>query len=152
MPLYTGTRDYCNGHNRDAARQGIPACSLMNDSVASREIYFPRNRAMTAVEQTLEQILQAVRRLPEAQREKLLKEIEALPKPEQARATARRLRARYRLGRKPQQRMSDLLAKGNAGTLSREEKQELGVLVADFEKRTLEFARAIAEAVDQPSI
>ena len=69
---------------------------------------------------------------------------------EQMLAAARRLRPEHRMTKKQRLRMSALLAKGNAGGLSAEEKKELDNLVEEFEKNTLELARAIAEAVTLP--
>lgn len=94
---------------------------------------------------TLDQILATIRQLPETQRNRLLKQLNALPKSEQARLTARRLRGKYRVSPHQRQRMSELLSKGNDGKLTASEKDELHDLVADFEKKTLELAQAIAE-------
>ena len=90
---------------------------------------------MATGEITIEQILETVRQLPEPQRQKLLQEIESLPKPAQALALARRLRANYRMEKKRRQRMSKLLEKGKAGLLSGQEKAELNTLVDEFEKK-----------------
>jgi uncharacterized protein (TIGR03067 family) len=102
---------------------------------------------MANAEPTLEQILETVRQLPEPQRQRLLKEIEALPRPANALAAARRLRAEHRMEKQQRQRISKLLAKGNAGLLSAEEKTELNCLVDEFEKKTLELAQALVQAV-----
>ncbi len=102
---------------------------------------------MATVETTLNQILDVVRQLPEPQRKKLVQEIEALPKLSQIRAAARQLRGQHRLGTKLRKRLSALLAKGNAGTLTPAEKAELNDLVEEFEKKTLELAQALAETL-----
>src|SRR6266436_2243421 len=100
---------------------------------------------MATVDLTLDQILEAVRQLPEAQRKSLVEAIERLPTPEEARDAARRLRGTCRMEKKQSKRMSELLLKGNAGTLTREESEELDCLAEEFEKRTLDLARAIAD-------
>jgi hypothetical protein len=103
---------------------------------------------MATAEVTIDKILEAVRRLPAAQRKELVKQIEGLPQPEQALAVARRLRRKFRMEPKQRKRMADLLARGNAGTLTAEEKKELDGLVEEFEKKTLELAQAIAGVVN----
>lgn len=103
---------------------------------------------MATVEQTLDRILETVRQLPEAQRARLLQKIAAVSKPDQARAATQRLRGKHGLEAPAGRRMSTLLAKGNAGTLTESEKGELALLVEEFEKKTLELAEAIAEAVN----
>jgi len=45
-------------------------------------------------------------------------------------------------------RMAILLERGNQGTLTNQEKQDLKVLVAEFEKKTLELAQALAQTVN----
>ena len=96
---------------------------------------------------TIEEILEDVRQLPEPQRRKLLREIEALPSADTALAAARKLRGQYRMGGRKRQRMSELLSQGNAGTLTTEEKQELNRLVSEFERKTLELAEAVVRSV-----
>lgn len=105
---------------------------------------------MPTADQTLDRILETVRRLPEAQRARLLQEIAAESRTDQARAAARHLRSKYRLDAPKRRRMSALLAKGNAGTLTGEEKKELDGLVDEFERKTLELANAVADAVNSP--
>jgi hypothetical protein len=100
---------------------------------------------MASVELTLDQLVDAARQLPEEKRKALLKAIENLPSPEQAHAAAKRLRGRFRLGAKKRKRLSELLFKGNAGTLSADDREELDHLVDEFERKTLELARAMAD-------
>jgi hypothetical protein len=101
---------------------------------------------MASVELTLDQILDAVRQLPQPQRQRLLQEIGKLPSAEAARAAAKKLRGTYRMEKRDRKRISELLTKGNAGALTPVESEELNRLVDDFETRTLEMARAISKA------
>ena len=55
---------------------------------------------------------------------------------------ARRLRGTFRMPARQRKRMSALLAKGNDGTLTAEESQELNALVDQFERQTLDMACA----------
>ncbi len=96
---------------------------------------------------TLEQILDAVRHLPESQRAKLLQEIGALPYAEEALVAAQRLRGKYRMSKQKRERMAKLLAKGNAGMQTPAEKAAADELVAEFEQKTLELARALTRTV-----
>jgi hypothetical protein len=106
---------------------------------------------MAALAMTLNQILEAVRQLPVPQRRKLLKEIEGLSRPEQALAAARQLRGKFRMGEGRRKRLSELLAKGNAGTLVPREQEELSRLVEESEEKTLALAQAIARTVPPSS-
>ncbi|HVC92345.1 MAG TPA: hypothetical protein VND64_01580 [Pirellulales bacterium] len=101
---------------------------------------------MATVDLTLSQIIDAVRQLPAAQRERLLKEIVGLPEPDTARRAAQRIRGTYRLPTAQRRRMSELLVKGNAGTLTAVESDELDHLVDEFERKTLEMAESLAAA------
>jgi hypothetical protein len=103
---------------------------------------------MAAVELTFDQILEAVRQWPPSQRKSLLKAIEALPTSEKARAAAQRLHGKYRMSVKKRQRMSQLLSRGNAGTLTPEERDELDGLVEEFERKTLAMAQTLAAERD----
>jgi hypothetical protein len=105
---------------------------------------------LASVELTLEQIVDAVRQLPEAQRKELLRVLESLPTPAQARATARQIRESWRLRPKDRKRLTALLAKGNAGTLTAAESQELDRLVEQFEQNTLDMARTLAAGAKPP--
>jgi hypothetical protein len=106
-----------------------------------------KDRWVATTMPTIEEILQDVRQLPEPQRRKLLREIEALPRSEGALHAARKLRGKYRLGARKRQRMSELLSRGNAGTLTSAEKRELNGLVSEFEQQTLALAEAIVRSV-----
>jgi hypothetical protein len=90
-----------------------------------------------------EQILDAVRQLPASERSKLLRELESLPDSEETLVAARRLREKYRMGPRKRERLAQLLAKGNAGTLTPAEKRVADALVAEFEKKTLALAQAL---------
>jgi hypothetical protein len=101
---------------------------------------------MPSVELTLEQIVNAVKQLPEAQRQELLQQMANLPSPDDARRAARRLRGIYRMDKPQRQRMSELLAKGNAGELTASESTELDALVDEFERKTLELAQSLSKS------
>lgn len=106
---------------------------------------------MSAAFMSIDQILDAVRHLPEPQREKLVREIASLPKPKRAHAAAQQLRSRFRLDGQQGRRMRDLLARGNTGDLTADEKRELDQLVGMFEKNTLALAEAIVREVEADS-
>ena len=101
---------------------------------------------MAGMELTYKQVLAAARQLPGPQRKKLAQTLESPPKSPQARAAFQALREGHRLGPKKRKRLSALLAKGNAGTLTDAESEELNLLVDEFERKTLELARAVSEA------
>ncbi|MCI0682011.1 MAG: hypothetical protein L0Y71_07905 [Gemmataceae bacterium] len=101
---------------------------------------------MASVDLTAEQILDAARQLPAPERKRLVLALQELPNPEQARARALRLRRSYRLPAKERERLRELLAKGNAGTLNAAESVELDGLVEAFEKKTHELALTIGRA------
>ncbi len=105
---------------------------------------------MPAVELTLEQILDAVRQLPAPERKALLEAMAKLPTPEECRAAARQARKAHRMSRSQQQRLSELLQKGNVGTLTGSESRELEGLVAKFEEGTLRMARDLAREASTP--
>jgi len=106
---------------------------------------------LASVDLTPDQILDAARQLPAPERERLLRALQGLPKPQQARVRAGQVRGGYRLPAKQRERLSELLAKGNAGTLSAAESAELDRLVAAFEKKTHELALAIGRAASRPA-
>ena len=106
---------------------------------------------MASVDLTPEQILTAARQLPEPERRRLVRALQELPSAQQARAKAKQLRPRYRLPAKQRERLSELLAKGNAGLLSAAESAELDRLVEAFEKRTHELALAIGHGKRRPT-
>jgi hypothetical protein len=99
---------------------------------------------MPTIQLTFEQVAEAVRQLPESDRRRLLDEVNPRPSPELLRAATERLRRKYRAKPRQQKRMSDLLAKGSAGTLTVEENRELDQLVEDFERRTVAMAEELA--------
>ena len=94
---------------------------------------------MAIVELTLEQLRDAIIQLPEPQRRKLLEDIQRLPATEEAWAAAQRVRGTFRMPAHQRKRMSELLAKGNNGTLTAEESRELDALVDQFERKTLDM-------------
>jgi hypothetical protein len=84
--------------------------------------------------------------LPELQRRQLLEEINHLPSAEEARAAAQRVRGTFRIPASQRKRLSELLAKGNDGTLTAEESRELNTLVDQFERKTLDMARQLTRS------
>ncbi len=98
---------------------------------------------MATVELTLEQLRDAIVQLPNPQRQKLLAEIARTPTPNKAREKARLLRPTFRMPARQRERMEELLAKGNEGTLSSEENRELDALVDQFEDKAFAMAREI---------
>ena len=96
---------------------------------------------MAITKLTYDQVLAAARRLPAAERHQL---VTALAEP--ARAAAQRLRQQYRMGDQRRARLSELLQKGNAGTLTAAERAEAARLVDEFEQRTLDLAQALVGA------
>lgn len=101
---------------------------------------------MATVELTLEQLRDALLQLSESQRRQLLEDLQRLPTAPEARAAAPRLRSTFRMPMPQRKRMSVLLAKGNDGTLTAEESRELDALVAQFERQTLDMARALSRS------
>jgi hypothetical protein len=101
---------------------------------------------MATVELTLEQLRDAIIQLPEPQRRQLLEDIQRLPAAEEARAAAPRVRGTSRMPARQRKRMSELLAKGNNGTLTAEESRELEALVDQFERKTLDMACALTRS------
>ena len=99
---------------------------------------------MAIVELTIEQLFEAARQLPLPQRKKLIKQLEHLPAPARARRITRSLRGEYRMSTPDRKRLSELLLKGNSGTLGSRESKELERLAAEFEQRTLDLAQATA--------
>ena len=57
-----------------------------------------------------------------------------------------RVRGTFRMPARQRKRMSELLAKGNNGTLTDQESQELDVLVDQFEQKTLAMTRALTRS------
>jgi hypothetical protein len=101
---------------------------------------------MPTVELTFDQVVHAVRELPASDRRRLLNEVFSRPETTEVRVAAKRLRKKHQADPKQRKRMSDLLAKGNAGTLTADESRELDALVADFERRTVALAEELAES------
>jgi hypothetical protein len=101
---------------------------------------------MATVELTLEQLRDAIIQLPEPQRRKLLEDIQRLPSAQEAREAARWMRGTFRMPARQRMRMSELLAKGNEGTLTAAESRELDALVDQFERKTLDMARELAHS------
>ena len=102
---------------------------------------------MAIVELTTEQLFEAVRQLPLPQRKKLIQQLEHMPTPAKARRISRSLRGEYRMSTPDRKRLSELLLKGNSGSLSSRESKELERLAVEFEQRTLEMAQATARNV-----
>ena len=101
---------------------------------------------MATVELTLEQLRDALLQLPESQRQQLLADLTRLCAAEEARAAAQRVRGTFRMPARQRKRMSELLAKGNDGTLTDQESQELDALVDQFEQQTLAMTRALTRS------
>jgi hypothetical protein len=101
---------------------------------------------MATLELTVEQILNVARKLPESQKRRLVRELGQFPRPRRSRDLIRHLRGAYRMPAQKKKRLSDLLAKGNSGTLSAAESGELDRLVTEFEEKTLDLARAAARS------
>lgn len=99
---------------------------------------------MPTIQLTFEQMVDAVRQLPERDRRRLLSEVAPQSDPERLRETASRLRKKYQASPRKQKRMSDLLAKGSAGELTPQESRELEQLVDDFERRTVAMTEELA--------
>jgi hypothetical protein len=105
---------------------------------------------MATVELSVEQLREALIQLPEPERRKLLEDLAHLPAAAQARALARQAHGAFRMTARQRKRMSELLAKGNAGTLTAEESREIDTLVDQFERKTLAMARHLSRA-NRPS-
>ena len=101
---------------------------------------------MATVELTLEQLRDALLQLPESQRQQLLADMTRLSAAEEARAAAQRVRGTFRMPARQRKRMSELLAKGNDGTLTDQESQELDALVDQFEQKTLAMTQALTHS------
>lgn len=98
---------------------------------------------MATVELTLEQLRDALLQLPESQRRQLVEEMTRLSTAAEARVAAQRIRGTFRMPARQRKRMSELLTKGNDGTLTDQESHELDVLVDQFEQKTLAMTRAL---------
>lgn len=93
---------------------------------------------MATVNLTLEQILGAVEQLSPRERKQLQREMTRLQ------SLAEPGRPATRMSRRKTKRLSELLLKGNSGTLTSNEDVELNALVDEFESLTLVNAEALA--------
>jgi hypothetical protein len=96
---------------------------------------------------TYDEILKAARRLPADQKKTLVQELASEPSREEALKVARLLRPAFRLSPKKEKRLSLLLQKGNAGTLTPAERKEVDALVEEVTFRNLQFAEAVDAAL-----
>ena len=101
---------------------------------------------MASVELTVEQIVDAARQLADDDRVRLIAALVEKPKGDAARHVLEQLRDQFRMEPKRQQRMSALLAKGNEGKLTPQERAELDELVDEFQQRSLDLAQAVAQS------
>src|SRR5262245_23575284 len=101
---------------------------------------------MATVELTLEQLREALLQLSESQRQQLLADITHLSTAEETRAAAQRVRGTFRMPARQRKRMAELLAKGNDGTLTDQESQELDALVDQFAQKTLAMTQALTRS------
>ena len=99
---------------------------------------------MPSIQLTFEQVVEAVRQLPEGDRRRLLSVVSSRPSPAAVRAAANQLRKKHQARPRQQRRMSELLAKGSNGALTADESCELDQLVEDFERRTVAMADELA--------
>lgn len=108
---------------------------------------------MPTVELTVEQIVDAVRQLPKEDRQHVLAELIAdageIPKGEKALQQFKRLRDDFRMPSRQEQRLSDLLAKGNQGALTKKVQQQLDELLDASHQRTMELAIAVIGSGDR---
>ena len=101
---------------------------------------------MATVELSVEHLREAIIQLAEPQRRKLLEDLARLPAAPEARAVARQIHGTFRMTARQRKRMSELLAKGNEGTLTLDEGREIDALVNQFERQTLAMARELSRA------
>lgn len=102
---------------------------------------------MASVELSYDQILQAARQLPAAERNNLVKALEARPSPDEILKVARRLRPKFRLSPSKRRRMDRLVDKRSEGTLTATERAELDALVEEIDENTLRMSQAIEDWV-----
>lgn len=126
-------------------RLAVTAKALLSSQ--SNRLSFREGFVVASVDLTFEQILEAARQLPEAQRKGLVQALKTPVTQEQVLELAKRVRPTFRMDAKKRKRMSLLLQKGNGGKLTPDQGKELEALVAEFEINTLEMARAIADSV-----
>jgi hypothetical protein len=102
---------------------------------------------MAVVELTREQLIDAVRQLPEGDRIQMIADLLAdtrgFPQGDEAAKRFKRLRGKYRLPPRKEQRISALLSKQNQGTLCRKERRELDDLLDESQQRMLQLALAV---------
>lgn len=103
---------------------------------------------MATIGLTCDQVLQAATQLPEVKRRQLASALMGVPTGEKAIELLEVLGPQFRLSPDRQKRLSTLLGKANAGTLTANERRELDGLVEEYESRRLELAKAVAR---QPS-
>jgi hypothetical protein len=77
----------------------------------------------------------------------LVQDLTGEPARAEARKIARRLRPAFRLSPKKEKRLSLLLAKGNAGTLTASETEEVDALVREVESNMVEYAKEVDSTI-----
>jgi hypothetical protein len=106
---------------------------------------------MPTVELTVEQIVDAVRQLPEKDRQYVMTRLISgeIPKGEEAILRFQRLGSQFRMTPKQEQRLSELLAKGGERSLTKSDQRELDVLLDLSHQRTMELALAVMSSGDR---
>jgi hypothetical protein len=102
---------------------------------------------MAGVRLTYDEILEAARNLPPAQRKSLVEDLTSVASPADVLKVARQLRPAFRLPPKKQKRLSRLLQKGNAGELTQAERTELDARIDEVLDKREEMAQAVGEAL-----
>lgn len=102
---------------------------------------------MATIELTLEQIVDAAQQLPDGDRLHLISQLVQHSRGDNTHAALEQLRPQFEMPPLAQRRMSALLAKGDAGTITAKERVELTDLIDDFQQRSLELAEAVSERV-----
>ena len=101
---------------------------------------------VAVVELTRKQIIEAVRQLKDDDRLRVLRELVGKVDPQDVRRAADQLRSKFRLPADRQRRLSALLQRANAGTLTATERAELDALCEEANQRTLDMARELVAA------
>jgi hypothetical protein len=96
----------------------------------------------------LDELRNAIAKLPTSDRLKLLQEIASGPLAEQTLDAARRIRSRFCLKPKQQKRLSELLARNSEGEIDESERRELDALVVQVERNMLGMAQELLRASD----
>ena len=96
---------------------------------------------------TVKQVIHAARQLSDAERQKLITELQIAPSRQQVEKAFRRLGPEHRMPGPKQRRMSRLLSKANQEPLSSQESDELDRLIEEYEERTLELVQQVSQAV-----